>query len=290
MAYQPSETTGPPPEAQAPRKGSAEVAARAKQPVRSRAIREGERLAIHLIRKLEQFTRLSADDKRMLQAASSRKVRELGAREDIIHEGDQPKHVNLVLQGFACRYKVLEDGRRQILAFFVPGDLCDLRMFILKEMDHSIGTLSPVRLAEIPQDTLLELIDGSPRIARALWWNSLVEEAIAREWIVNVGKRNALERMAHIFCEIYTRLRGVGLGDEGSCELPVTQSELADALGLSHVHTNRTLQELRGGGLVSLKGKSLVIHDLAGLQQLAFFNPNYLHLDHDGAEYDANDV
>lgn len=246
-------------------------------------------MPIHLIRKLEQFTKLSADDKEFLRNAASRNIRHLGPREDIIHEGDKPRCVNLILEGFACRYKTLEDGRRQIVSFLVPGDICDARMFILREMDHSIGTLSPVRLAEIPGETFLELTDRSPRITRAMWWNALVEEAIAREWTLNVGQRTAYERMAHLLCEFFIRMRAVGLANGTGCELPIIQTELADALGLSTVHTNRVLQELRGAGLITLKGKMLVIPDLDAMQDAALFNPNYLHFDRAGQSLDAND-
>ena len=245
-------------------------------------------MAKYLIRRLENFAKLSAEDKRALEDAAGQRVRTLSAREDIVHEGDKPRHVNLILEGFACRYKMLADGRRQIVAIIIPGDMCDLRMFVLKEMDHSIGALSPLKLAEISEEKLLELTESSTRLARALWWNSLVEEAIAREWTVNVGRRDALERMAHLLCEVFVRLDVVGLAEGNSCELPVTQAELGDALGLSHVHTNRTLQELRGRDLITLKGKSLTIHDLPALKDLALFNPNYLHLDHEGRDYDAN--
>jgi CRP-like cAMP-binding protein len=244
-------------------------------------------MAKYLIRRLENFAKLSAEDKRALEDAVGQRVRTLGPRDDIIHEGDKPRHVNVILEGFACRYKMLADGRRQIVALIVPGDMCDLRMFVLSTMDHSIGTLTPVRLAEVTEDTLSALADNSARLARALWWNSLVEEAIAREWTVNVGRRDALERMAHLLCEVFVRLDAIGLTNGNSCELPVTQAELGDALGLSHVHTNRTLQELRGRDLITLKGRSLAIHDLAALKDLALFNPNYLHLDREGRAFDA---
>ncbi len=250
-------------------------------------------MANHLIAKLEQFTRLSSADKQALEQAASVRVRQLRPREDIIHEGDKPKAVNLILEGWACRYKSLEDGRRQITAFLLPGDLCDLRMFILREMDHSIAAISPLSLAEIASDTLLELIDTSPRISRALWWNSLVEEAIAREWTTNIGQREALERLAHLFCELFLRLRSVrltnGPAKGHSFELPVTQEQLGDAMGLSTVHVNRTLQELREQGLIVLKGKTLTILDLVALQRAALFNPNYLHLERDGQSLDANE-
>jgi CRP-like cAMP-binding protein len=244
----------------------------------------------HLIRKLELFTMLSAEDKQALKAAASQKIRQLRPKEDIIHEGDQPRHVNLILEGWACRYKYLEDGRRQIMALLLPGDICDLRMFILTQMDHSISAVSPVTLAEIPADTLLELTDNSPRISRALWWASLVEEAISREWIVNNSRRDATERMAHLLCEIFVRLRAMGLTNGHSCEIPVTQAEFGDSVGLSTVHVNRTLQELRAANLILLKGKTLTIPDLASLKAAALFNANYLHLDREGREFDANEA
>ena len=251
-------------------------------------------MATHLILKLEQFTRLSSDDKLALEQAAARKVRRLGSREDIIQEGDSPRSINLILDGWACRYKVLEDGRRQIVAFLIPGDLCDIRMFILKQMDHSIGALTPVTVAEIPADAILEIADTSTRLSRALWWNSLVEEAIAREWTTNLGQREAIERLAHLFCELFLRLRSVGLTDsqsgQHSFELPVTQEQLADATGMSTVHVNRTLQEMRDTGLIVLKGKMLSIPNPEMLRSVAMFNPNYLHLDRVGREFDANEA
>lgn len=246
-------------------------------------------MANHLIRKLEQFTRLSRDDKHVLEGLAGLNVRRLGRGDDVIQEGDTPRQVNLILEGWACRYKMLEDGRRQIVAFLLPGDLCDIRMFILKQMDHAIGAVSPVTLAQIPKDMVLDLIDRHPRVSRALWWNSLVEEAIQREWTANLGQRDAVERMAHLLCELFIRLRGVGLVEGHSCELPVTQSELGDATGLSTVHVNRTLQELRARNLIVLKGKTLTIPDLEALQNAALFSANYLHLDRDGRAFDAND-
>lgn len=243
----------------------------------------------YLIRKLERFTKLSADDKRALERAVAGRERCLGAREDIVREGDRPRHVNLILTGYACRYKMLEDGRRQIMAFFVPGDLCELRVFILRQMDHSIATVAPTRLAEIPRDAVQELTERHPRVTRALWWNTLVDAAISREWTVNVGQRTAIERLAHLLCEFFVRSRAVGRTEGDSCELPMTQIELADALGLSPVHTNRVLQELRASGLIALRNGMLSIPDLEALQVVALFDPTYLHLDHEGQEFDANE-
>lgn len=240
-----------------------------------------------LVRKLENFTKLSDDDRHVLDKAA-RQVRIYRAREDIICEGECPEAVKLLIEGYACRYKQLEDGRRQIMAYFVPGDMCDINVFILRQMDHSIATLTPATVALIPRDTMLDLMAQHPRIAYALWWSTLVDEATLREWVVNVGQRSAYERAAHLLCELFVRLRAVGLTNGHSCTLPVTQSELADTLGLTIVHTNRMLQDLRRDGLIELKGKHLAILDLSALQKVALFKPNYLHLEHEGAALDAD--
>jgi CRP-like cAMP-binding protein len=233
-----------------------------------------------LLRKLANFTQLSQEESLALDACCN-DIREFGAREDVISQGDRTGGVKLLLEGFACRYKVLEDGRRQVVAYFVPGDLCDLRVFILKRMDHSIGAVVTSKVATLSPDNILKLTHTYPNLTRALWWSTLVEEAIAREWIVNVGQRNALERMAHLFCELLYRFRAVGLNDGLSCTLPLTQVELAETLGLSSVHVNRTLQELRRKKLITLEGGTLTIQDLDALKEVSFFNADYLHLDYD---------
>jgi CRP-like cAMP-binding protein len=232
-----------------------------------------------LLRKLSNFTTLSDAEANAVQECCG-DAREFAAREDIISQGDRTGGVKLLLEGFACRYKVLEDGRRQIVAYFVPGDLCDLRVFILKRMDHSIGAVAASRVATIAPDDVLKLTNSFPNLTRALWWSTLVEEAIAREWIVNVGQRNARERMAHLFCELLFRFRAVGLNEGNSCTLPLTQLELAETLGLSAVHVNRTLQELRREKLITLQNGTLTIENLDKLVEVSFFNPDYLHLDY----------
>ena len=231
-----------------------------------------------LIRKLENFAPLPEEERRALLSATNT-IRRYAAHEDLIQEGAPTDGVKIILDGLACRYKVLPDGRRQIVAYFVPGDMCDLRVFLLKRMDHSIGTLCPVEAALLPQESVLELTERYPRLTRALWWSTLVEEAIAREWIVNVGHRTAFERMAHLFCEIFLRLQAVGLTHENRCDLPLTQTELADTLALSAVHVNRTLMDMRRARLVTFQAKQLIIHDRQALQSVAGFDPNYLHLD-----------
>lgn len=242
-----------------------------------------------LIRKLEKFTRLSQADKDMLARIGGQRVRRFAAREDIIHEGEKPEYINLINEGWACRYKTLEDGRRQVIAFFLPGDLCDLNVFILKEMDHSIAAVTPVVISEISRAAFDEMMMGHPRITQALWWESLVAAAIQREWTVNLGQRDALERMAHLLCELFIRLEAAGCTSDSSCEFPLTQTELGDTLGMSTVHVNRTLQELRASNLIVLKDRTLTIPNLKALQSVALFNANYLHLDHEGTHLDANE-
>jgi CRP-like cAMP-binding protein len=239
-----------------------------------------------LIRKLENFAPLSEEEKGALITASGT-TRRYGAHEDLIREGAPADGVKIILEGFACRYKVLPDGRRQIVAYFVPGDMCDLRTFLLKRMDHSIGTLCPVEAALLPQERVLELTERYPGLMRALWWSTLVEEAITREWIVNVGNRTAFERMAHLFCEIFLRLEVVGLTQEDRCDLPLTQTELADTLALSAVHVNRTLMDMRRAHLVTFQARQLIIHDRQALESVAGFDPNYLHLDGESGRFPA---
>ena len=232
-----------------------------------------------LLRKLTNFTTLSAEESSALLDCCG-EVRVLAPGEDVIAQGDRTGGVRLLLDGFACRYKVLEDGRRQIVAYFVPGDFCDLRVFILKRMDHSIGAVAASRVATLAPDNVLKLTNTYPNLTRALWWSTLVEEAITREWIVNVGQRNARERMGHLFCELLFRFRAVGLNQGNSYTLPLTQVELAETLGLSAVHVNRTLQDLRRQKFIVLEGGILTIENLDRLMKASFFNPDYLHLDY----------
>lgn len=229
-----------------------------------------------LIRKLENFAPLSASDKRLLDSVITA-VRDVGPQQDLISEGDIPSHVHLIMEGFACRYKVTTDGRRHIMAYLVPGDFCDLHVFILKTMDHSIATLSPCKVVKISRSQILELTK-SRAISRALWWATLVDEATLREWLVNIGARSGEQRIANLLCELLLRLRSVGLADGDSYELPITQIELADTMGLSNVHANRMLQRLRAEKLITLNGKKLVILDTKRLGEFSGFSSNYLHL------------
>ena len=230
-----------------------------------------------LTAKLETVAALPRADVLLLDSLCT-DAREMPARRNIIREGDRPEHVHLMVEGWAARYKLLPDGTRQITAFLIPGDLCDFHITVLGEMDHSIVTLTKARVAYIPRAKIIELEDR-PKITRALWWATLVDEAVLRAWVVNVGRRDALQAVGHLFCELYVRMRNVGLATGETMELPLTQEEIGDALGLTPVHVNRVLQRLRADGLIALKRGALEILDMAALERVAGFNPNYLHIE-----------
>ena len=238
------------------------------------------------IRKLSFGARLSDEDCRAL-AAAVRNVETIPAHTDLICEGESPSDVHVVLKGFACRYKLLDDGGRQILAWLTPGDCCDLQVSLLNEMDHSIATLSECIVGYISRADVEALLARSAEITRAMWWASLVDEAVLREWLAGMGRRSAEKQVAHIFCELLERLKAVGLAEGGQFDFPVTQVELADTVGLSSVHVNRITQGLRDRGLIRWRGTSFAVLDVPALQRLAGFSPQYLHLDRGSQFNDA---
>jgi CRP-like cAMP-binding protein len=240
-----------------------------------------------VVSKLEAFTRLSADDRAALQSVT-RNFYFVDARRDLVSEGDEPRYVHLVLDGWACRYKQLPDGKRQIVALFVPGDFCDVNVYILRQMDHSIGAITRLKVATITPEEMNALTAERPRITQALWWHELVAAAVQREWTLNLGQRSAYERLAHMLLELYLRLEAVGRARDGRCDFPLTQNDLADATGLTAVHVNRMLQKLRRDGLIELERKQLQILDMPRMMGASKFKPNYLHLDHEGRHLDAN--
>ena len=231
-----------------------------------------------LLTRLNAFIDLDGEDRAAVDQLC-RAPRSFRAGQDVIKEGARPEFVQLLLEGWACRYKVLPDGSRQILAYLIPGDLCDMHVFILKRMDHSIGLLSDAKVVSIAKEQMLALTEQRPAVARALWWSTLVDEAILRQWLANVGQKGAYERLAHLFCEMWQRMHQVGLTSEGEFTLPLTQEELGDTVGLTSVHTNRMLQQMRSEGLITLSKGQLTIHDGNRMRQVAGFDANYLHLE-----------
>ena len=231
-----------------------------------------------LIRRLEEYTPLTDADRDELARLCSQSSHTIPPTRDLIREGDAPRSIYVILDGWACHYRSLEDGRRQIVDYAIPGDLCDLNLFILDRMDHSVRAITRLKVAEVGREVFHRVITNFPNITTALWWVELVSKSIHREWIVNVGQRSARERIAHLFCELFLRLESVGLTDGFSCDFPLTQNDIADTTGLTAVHVNRTIQELRREGLIVLERQRLTIPDMLALQGAGLFNPDYLHI------------
>jgi CRP-like cAMP-binding protein len=229
--------------------------------------------------KMEQFTRFSAEERRRLDELIAAKQQTFGAREDILAEGDHSDHCHVLLTGLACRYKILPDGERQIMAFLVPGDLCDAEIFILSEMDHSIGTIVPSTVALVHSDDMKKLLREVSPVSEALWWGTMTDVAVLRERIVDHGRRDATERLAHLLYEMLVRYRMVGETTDHSFDFPITQTDLADATGLTPGHVNRILQRFREDGLIELRSRTLTVTNPARLKEIGQFNANYLHLD-----------
>ena len=231
-----------------------------------------------LITKLEHFLPLPDQDKEWLNGLVLRSD-EFPAHSDIIREGEMPAGVFVVIAGHACRYKILSDGSRQILDFMFPGDKTELYSLLLKASDHGIFTLGPTTIARIDRDRLIAEMFDHPHVTVALWWNALQREAILRERITAIGRRDAYARVAHLLCEMFERLTLVGETVDHNYKLPVTQAELGDALGLSEVYANRMLRRLQNEKLIVSDRRILRIPDLDALKVAAAFDARYLHLD-----------
>ncbi|WP_456269166.1 Crp/Fnr family transcriptional regulator [Kushneria sp. AK178] len=230
-----------------------------------------------LVARLQHYTELKKDDVNMLRSIPERTTR-FDRGEYIITEGDDPVAVHLMLEGWACRCKMLSDGREQIMGYLMDGDLCDLHVTLLSHMDHSIRTLTPATVAMIPEESINRIFEDYPRLARALSWYTTVDEAITRHWLLNVGLRSAEARVAHLFCEMVVRFQAAGLTENTTIAMPLTQVNLAETLGLTSVHVNRVLQRLRQKNLITLAQKRLVVLDFEGLKAVAEFDAGYLHL------------
>ncbi|MDX3911071.1 MAG: Crp/Fnr family transcriptional regulator [Sphingobium sp.] len=227
--------------------------------------------------KLAAYAALSANEVRAVTALSEGRPQTYSVGADIVSEGQQLSTTFMILQGWAMRYKVLRDGRRQILSFLVAGDMCDPYCFLLHQADHSIAAVTDVVTTTVSRGAMEDIVLGNPGLAKAMWVDALVTASIQREWCVSIGQRSAFERLSHLFCEIYARLEVVGLAKGGRCAFPVNQYELADATGMTAVHVNRVLQDLRKRGLIELQRPDLFIPDLPRLQAAALFDPQYLH-------------
>ncbi|WP_159952418.1 Crp/Fnr family transcriptional regulator [Rhizobium sp. 18065] len=200
---------------------------------------------------------------------------------DMVREGSRPKESTLLLEGIAGRYRVLEDGKRQITALHVPGDFLDLHAFMLKTMDHGVIALSPCKVAAAEHKDLKQVTETCPHLTRMLWLSTVIDGAIHREWIVAMGRRSKKGHLAHLICELFTRLSVVGRVSDNSFHLPLSQAEVADTLGLSLVHLNKTLQKLRGDDVIRWVDRILTVLDWNELKRIAEFDDSYLNLIHE---------
>jgi CRP-like cAMP-binding protein len=221
---------------------------------------------------------LSGEEKQALEDAVSQ-LRPYGARSVIARENVALHESNLLVEGMVGRYMTARNGEQQLVAVHVVGDFLDLHGFPLKQLDHNVVAITPVKLAMVPHGNLLKLTSTHPHLMRLLWFSTLLDAAIHREWIFKLGRLDAIGRVAHFFCEMNVRLKIVGLSDGLSFDLPMTQSDLADACGLTSVHVNRVLRQLREGKLLTFTKSHAVILDLAGLSRTGEFDPTYLYLD-----------
>lgn len=228
-----------------------------------------------LILQLERFGRLAPEEKLALTAMRVH-ARRVGPHQELATENDGPELDAVLLAGFACRYVVLPNGRRQVLAYVLPGEFCGRRPGNREIPEHSIATLSAVKIGTFARDELAAVADRFPRLGRALELSRAVEQAMLYQWLLNLGQRTALERTAHMLCELFMRLQCLGLTHDGSCEVPLRQADIADALAISAVHLNRTLTRIRRLNIGSFLRSHLVIEDLAALQKLAGFRSDYL--------------
>ncbi|GAA0295032.1 Crp/Fnr family transcriptional regulator [Sphingomonas oligophenolica] len=236
-------------------------------------------MANALTRKLERVADLTAGEREVLESLCDR-PRIIRAGQDILREGDRPEHLHLVVEGWAIRYNILPNGARQITAYLIPGDFCDLHVLVLEQMDHSIAALGPAKIAYIPKATVNLLTRQLPELLQALWWATLVDEGVLRAWIVNMGRRSAFKRAGHLMCGMYERMNNVGLVHGNAFSLPLTQREIADTLGLTPVHIGRVISRLRKEGLIALQKKELLIPDIERLKAISGFDSRYLHPEH----------
>jgi CRP-like cAMP-binding protein len=195
----------------------------------------------------------------------------------LVREGDKADNCIVLLSGFAYRSKVAGSGARQILSIHLRGDLVDLQNSLLGEADHSVQALTAAAVAYIPQHTILDVAASYPAVAQALWRDTLVDASVFREWILNVGRRDALQRVAHLLCELALRQEEAGLCSGPDYEWPMTQEQIGDATGLTSVHVNRTVGRMRTEGLIRTNGRSITITDWPRLQRAGDFCRAYLH-------------
>jgi CRP-like cAMP-binding protein len=234
-------------------------------------------IELHL-KKLRARDVISQEEERIIRGLVA-EVAEWPADRTVIRHGQELHQSTLLIEGWMARAMDLPSGQRQVAELHVPGDFADLHGFTLKRLDHDVITITRCRVALVPHDRLKDMTERFPHLVRLYWFATNMDAAIHREWTLSLGRRTALSRMAHLFCELKIRLQLVGLAGDDGYDFPLTQMELAECLGLTAVHVNRTLQELRRMNLLDLQERHLTILDPAGLQRVAEFDDSYLYLE-----------
>ena len=231
----------------------------------------------HLVEKLSLRDALSPEEIAALETVLG-PSRTIAAGADIVREHSHPLQSTLLISGFSARYSTLRDGGRQITEINVSGDFIDLHSLLMKQMDHGVLALTDCVIASAPHARLIELTERHPHLGRLLWLDTIIDAAIHRQWLVAMGRRSGLSHLAHLVCELYLRLRAAGQAGDMTFDLPLTQSVLGDALGLSTVHVSRLITELRGEGVVNWSGRRIEIADWHRLAEIAEFDATYLRL------------
>ena len=234
-----------------------------------------------IIRRLETRSPLEEDDREAIRALPFT-YKTLDAASYMVREGEKPEICMILLTGFAFRHKVTGEGGRQILSVHMPGEFLDLQNSFLGVADHNVQALTRCDIASVPVAALQGIASQRPRIAKAMWIDTLIDAAIFREWIVNVGRRDSITRIAHLLCEFALRLRAAGLGEENRYSLPMTQEQIADCTGLTPVHVNRVLQELGRRELIDRQKRLVTIVDWDILRHIGDFSRRYLHFERGG--------
>lgn len=230
-----------------------------------------------LLLKLRARDAVAPEEEEALLGAMG-EVEDVPARKTVVKRGETLNRSMLLVEGLMCRFKDLRSGRRQITALHVAGDFLDLHGFTLKHLDHDVMALAPCRIALFPHDRLTRITEERPHLTRLLWFSTNLDAAIHREWELSLGQRTGPSKAAHLLCELYTRLQIVGLIGEGRFDLPMNQTEFGECLGLTVVHTNRVLRELRERGLAHFRNGKVRIYDMERLRAFAEFDPTYLYL------------
>lgn len=232
----------------------------------------------YLIKKLRARDDL-ADLEELALGELMGEMRDIPADQTVIHADEELHWSTLLLEGMMCRYKDLRDGGRQISAIHVPGDFLDLHSFTLKRLDHNVMAMTACKVVQVPHERLKKMTEEQPHLTRLFWFSTNLDAAMHREWELSLGRRSAIARVAHLFCELMARLEVVGLVEDDSYDLRITQTELAECVGLTSVHVNRVLRQLRERGLVEFRHGRVRMIDRAGLERVAEFRPSYLYLD-----------